>query len=182
MANGLIYLLCYSIYGVMKVYIGADHRGYLLKESILYWFEEGIAFDLREETHKWVSGEEGFLWDDVGTKEPKLDDDYTDYAQAVAEKVAADSDARGIVICGSGMGVCMMANKVRGVRCGLGISPEQVKSAREDDDINVLALASDYTADKQAIEMIKAFLATPFSGKERHRRRLEKIRSYEGGN
>ena len=78
-------------------------------------------------------------------------------------------------MCGSGVGVDIVANKISGIRCGLGINPEQVKSAREDDDINVLALAADHTTEKQAKEMIKIFLETPFSGEERHKRRLEKI-------
>lgn len=150
----------------MAVYLGTDHRG----------------FKLAEELYAWLLGQ-NIPITNVGAEKYDEDDDYVDYACDVARRVAQLTKnsviARGIVLCGSGVGVDVVANKVRGIRCGLGLNPEQVKEAREDDDINVLAIAADYTTEKQAKEMIKVFLETDFSGLARHKRRLEKISRLE---
>lgn len=151
----------------LKVYLGTDHRGFKLAEELYIWlFEQNI--DIKN----------------VGAEELDPEDDYVDYAREVAVVVASDAKlertSRGIVLCGSGVGVCVVSNKVKGIRCGLGINAEQVKSAREDDDINVLAIAADHTSEEQAKEIVKVFLETDFSGEERHKRRLEKIEKYEG--
>lgn len=148
------------------VFIGTDHRGFKLAEEIYLWLVDNN-----------VSGKL------VGATKLDPDDDYVDYSKEVAHTVSNDIKlgriSRGIVFCGSGVGVDIVANKIKGIRCGLGISAKQIKEAREDDDINVLAIAADYTSEKDAKEMIKVFLETPFSGEERHERRIEKISEIE---
>ena len=149
----------------MKIYLGADHRGYLLKEKIArFLFEKGYSFE------------------DMGALSLNPDDDYPLYAEKVASMIASSPKDRGILVCGSGVGVLIVANKFDGVRAGLGISKEQVVAARNDDDINVLALASDFTDEKQALEMVLAFLETPFSGKAKHKKRIEDISRIEANN
>lgn len=150
----------------VKVYLGTDHRGFKLAEELNIWLLEQ-TIDVKN----------------VGAEKLDPDDDYVEYAREVAVVIASDAKmdrtSRGIVLCGSGVGVCVVANKVKGVRCGLGINAEQVKSAREDDDINVLAMAADHVSEIEAKEMVKVFLETEFSNEERHKRRLEKIEKYE---
>ncbi len=143
------------------VIIGADHRGFRLKESV-----EG---DLRAR---------GYDVLDVGNQNLDDDDDYTDFALKVAEEVASRR-VMGVAICGSGVGVCVAANKVRGVRAGMGLSAKQVRKSREDDDINVLCLSSDFVDEDQNNEMVTAFLETLFSAEERQIRRINKIKKYE---
>ncbi len=147
----------------MKVYLGADHRGFALKEKIKAWLL--------------TQGHEGI---DLGNTVYDQNDDYPDFAFAVAETVAKDNDSRGIVICGSGVGVTIAANKIGGARCSTGISPEEVKRGREDDDLNILAISADYTSEDQAKALAAAFLDTAFKGDERHVRRLNKIKQKEG--
>ncbi len=146
----------------MKIFIGSDHRGLDLKLT--------LANFLRALGHE---------VDDLGPQELVIDDDYPDYAFAVAQKVVQNSAAKGIIICASGVGMDIAANKVKGARCGLGISVEQVKSARRDDNINCLAIASDFIPDNEAKEMAIAFVETEFANEEKHQRRLAKIFEYE---
>src|SRR3990167_2156290 len=107
----------------MKIYLGADHRGFQLKEELKQFLETNYDVE------------------DCGAFEKIESDDYTDFAIKVAEKVSSNEGSRGIVICGSGVGVDITANKFPKIRCGLGINREQIKAARNDDDVNVLALA-----------------------------------------
>lgn len=146
----------------MKIYIGADHRGYKLKEKAKNWLGNYELVDMG-----------AYKYD------PK--DDYTLYAEKVASSVA-DSGGRGILLCGSGVGVDVVANKFDGVRASIGKSPEQVRAGRADDDMNILVLAADYTKEKEAMSMVKAFLETKFSGKARHKRRLSEIEKIEANN
>ena len=143
----------------MTVFIGADHRGYELKQSLIQWIKE-----------------KGISLTDCGNSVYDPEDDYPDYTHTVVQNVKkSGEDAFGIVICGSGMGVCIAANKEKGIRCGLGINPLQVKHGRDADNINVLAIASDVVSVQEAKEMVEMFLQTPFSNEERHVRRLNKI-------
>ncbi|MBI2034766.1 MAG: RpiB/LacA/LacB family sugar-phosphate isomerase [Candidatus Levybacteria bacterium] len=142
----------------MKVYIGSDHRGFKLAQSLEKWLKK-----------------QGFIVTNVGAKKLDPNDDYVDYAVAVARKIGGSDDSRGVVVCGSGVGVDIAANKVKGVRCGLGFSEKQVTAIRHDDNINVLALAADFLTVEQAQKLVTVFLQTPFSGEERHRRRIGKI-------
>jgi ribose 5-phosphate isomerase B len=149
----------------MTVYLGADHRGFAQKEALKQWL---IA--------------EGYVVIDCGNFVLDPNDDNPQFAIAVAQRVQQDSDSRGIVCCGSGVGVSIAANKVKGIRCGLLFDVKQATAARKDDDINVLALASEYTDHEYAKEIVTAFLTTSFSGEERYRRRIDQIRAQEQGN
>lgn len=153
----------------MRIFIGADHRGFELKENIIEWLKQNnISFQ------------------DVGAHDYNESDDYPVYAQKMAESVAADlsnnKDSRGIIICGSGIGVDIVANKFDGIRAGLAASREQVEAARQDDDINVLAIAADYTSLEKTIELIDAFLNTEYDEQARRKRRLDEIKKIEENN
>lgn len=142
----------------MTIYIGADHRGFALKEYI----------------KKYLSVE-GRAVVDCGNGEHDDSDDYPDFARAVAERVANEAGAKGIIICGSGNGVAIAANKTRGIRAAVAMTEAQARAARSDEDANVIAIAADYTEHDEAREIIEAFLSTPFLGEERHMRRIGKI-------
>ena len=145
----------------MNIYIGADHR----------------AFDLKEQLVACLAPQ-GREVEDLN-KNNNPDDDYPDVAKSVAEKVGENTDNFGILLCRSGAGVSVAANKVKGVRSALMHNPNQVEIARADDDINVLALGADFITLEEAKKAISVFLATPFSGEARHVRRLEKISQLE---
>lgn len=146
----------------MKLYLGADHRGFELKEHLKVWLEE-----------------EGYSVVDCGNTNYDPEDDFPDFALAVAEKVQQDPESRGIVICGSGVGVNIAANKVKGIRASTGINVDEVRHARQHDDLNVLAISAEYSDFEQTQQMIAMFLTTPFKSEERYLRRLDKIRAYE---
>ena len=142
----------------MLIYIGSDHRGFQLKESLKNF--------LRNSGYKVI---------DLGNAQFQDGDDYPDFAAPVAKKISLDPSARGIVICGSGAGVDIVANRHPNVRSVLAINPDQVAVTRSDDDTNVLSLAADYTDEEAARKIVSIWLQTPFSGEERHQRRLKKI-------
>lgn len=147
----------------MTIYFGADHRGFALKEQL-----------------KAALKSDGYSPEDVGAAALAPDDDYPDFAAAVARKVGADPmNARGIVICGSGFGVDIVANKFSGVRAVLATSPDHAYAGRHDDDANVLALAADFTDSGEALRIAKVFLSTPFAKDERYARRIGKIAKIE---
>jgi len=146
----------------MNIIIGADHRGFYLKEELKDW--------LQTLGHEII---------DAGNHEYDQNDDFPDFASSVAQQVSVDLMSRGIVFCGSGAGVSITANKVKGARACIGMVREQVESARADDDLNILVIAADYTAQDRAKEMIEVFIATDFKGEERHLRRLNKIKQLE---
>lgn len=147
------------------IYLGTDHRGFTLKNKIKGWI-----------------GDLGYNSEDMGAYELDPADDYTVYAQKVATSVAQVKEAKGILLCGSGVGVDIVANKFDGVRSSIGKSVEQVRAGRYDDDLNVLVIAADYTSEDEAKKMIEVFLKTPFSGKERYVKRLEDIKKIEENN
>jgi ribose 5-phosphate isomerase B len=147
------------------IYIGSDHRGYSLKEILKTYLTEL-----------------GFPYEDLGAKELIPDDDYPDYALPVAKKVSeSPTENFGILICGSGVGVDIVANKIKGVRSALCFNVDQAKASRNDDNSNVLSLSSDFISEDLAEDIVKIWLATPFSGEERHIRRLEKINTIDVG-
>jgi ribose 5-phosphate isomerase B len=147
----------------MIIYIGADHLGFYLKQV--------IKQALTNENNEII---------DVGNLQNDENDDYPDFAAAVAKKVAGtDGAVRGIVICGSGIGVDVTANKFAGVRSALAISADQIRAGRRDDDVNVLSLAAGFTDEKTALEIVRVFLGTPFEEEERYVRRLGKIAKIE---
>ncbi|OGH17329.1 MAG: hypothetical protein A3C22_02040 [Candidatus Levybacteria bacterium RIFCSPHIGHO2_02_FULL_37_10] len=152
----------------MKVYLGADHRGFKLKEELKTWFlENKISVK------------------DLGAFEHNPDDDYPLFAQKVARNVAGDLKknlgVRGIVICGSGVGVNIVANKFNHIRSGLALNAKQVGQARKDDDINILAIPSDFVNEEEAKKIVKIFLKTPFSKEDKKIRRLGEIDKIENG-
>ena len=148
----------------MNIYIGADHRGFKLKEYIKKFLLD-----------------KAYQVTDVGAASEVIDDDYTDYAGAVAKKISEDPvGGKGIVICGSGFGVDIVANKFPGVRSALPMSTDHVYQARHDDDVNVLSLAADFVGDEEtAAKIVMVFLSTPFAKEEKYSRRLKKIASIE---
>ncbi len=143
------------------IFLAADHRGFKLKEKIKTWLKE------------W-----GYDHEDLGAFELDPTDDYPLYAKKVAESIVEPED-RGILVCGSGVGVDEVANKFDGIRSGLAISKEQIYSARNDDNINVLALASEFTSEEEAKEIVKTFLDTEFADEERFNRRLGEVGEIE---
>ena len=149
----------------MKIYLGSDHRGFLLKEKIAKWLFE------------W-----GYEFLDVGAENLDPGDDYTKYASEVASLVSKNEKSKGILLCGSGVGVDIVANKFDGVRASIGKSVAQVKAGRRDDDMNVLVIAADYMKEEEAKEMTRAFLETKFDENERHKRRLQDIKKIEANN
>jgi ribose 5-phosphate isomerase B len=153
----------------MTIYLGADHRGFAMKE-ILKAMLTGDGYDVV----------------DCGAAALDPSDDYPDYAKAVAEAVGKNSGVgdesdgdRGIVVCGSGIGIDIAANKFPGIRCALPAAPDQIYAARHDDNVNVLALAADFTDGETAKKIVKTFLSTPFEKEERYRRRIKKIADFE---
>lgn len=149
----------------MKIFLGADHRGFELKEKIARWlFEMDHAFQ------------------DLGAERLDKKDDYTKYAEEVASLVAENEGSRGVLLCGSGVGVDIVANKFDGVRSSIGKSVPQVQAGRSDDDMNILVIAADFTTEKEAKAMLIAFLETKFSGKDKYEKRLEEIERIEANN
>lgn len=148
----------------MIIYLGADHRGFALKEQL-----------------KEVLKNEGYELMDVGAVALTPDDDYADYAQLAAAKVSeAPSSVRAILLCSSGVGMDIVANKFTGVRSVLAISPDHAYAARHDDDVSVLSIAVDFVPADTVMKIVTVFLTTPFGGDERYERRLEKIAVIEG--
>lgn len=144
------------------IYLGSDHAGYELKKAVARHLEE--------------SGEE---FQDLGNLELDPADDYPDFAFAVGKAVAAAPNGVGILVCGSAQGVCMAANKVKGVRAVAATSELQAKRTREHNDANVLCLSGWDTSTDDVKAIVDTFLATPFSSEPRHARRLGKIAAYE---
>lgn len=140
----------------MNVIIGADHRGYVLKEKLKEWLDK-----------------KKYTVVDVGPKELVLDDDYVDYGTAVIKQMKAGD--RGILLCGSGHGMELVANRHKQVRAILGFNEKVVVQGRKHENANVLSLPSDWVSLKQARNMVELFVKTKFDGETRHKRRLRKI-------
>jgi ribose 5-phosphate isomerase B len=146
----------------MNVALGTDHAGFGLKAT--------IADAIVAAGHTIV---------DCGAFELNPGDDYPDFAAAVARAVAGGLAWRGVLICGSGVGASVAASKVIGVRSALCHDTFSAHQGVEDDDMNVLALGARVIGPSLAVELVRTFLAAQFSGAERHRRRLEKIKAIE---
>ncbi|MEK7508106.1 MAG: RpiB/LacA/LacB family sugar-phosphate isomerase [Patescibacteria group bacterium] len=150
----------------MVIYFGADHRGFELKNHLQEYLRN-----------------QGYQTADMGATRLDAADDYPTYASAVAKKISLDPEqSRGVLVCGSGSGVDIVANKFPSVRSVLAISPDQVYAARKDDNVNVLSLAADFTDAATAEKILQVFMATVFSGEARYRRRLEQISKIESEN
>ena len=144
-----------------KVAVGADHAGFPLKVQVLEY--------LKKKEYEVL---------DLGTfsEEPC---DYPDFAEAVGEAVRSGKADIGVVLCGSGVGACVAANKIPGVRAGLCHDTFSAHQGREDDDTNVLCMGCRVIGSNLAMEVLQSFLNAKFSGLERHQRRLNKVLAIE---
>jgi ribose 5-phosphate isomerase B len=140
------------------LYIAADHAGYPLKEEL-----------------KTFLAKEGYEVADLGSEQLDLSDDYPDFAQKVAQQVQQNEDAGGILICGSGQGMCVAANRFAGVRAALVYDDFTARMAAEHLDANIICLGARATDTETAKKLVKIWLDTDFSDEERHQRRLDKI-------
>ncbi|MET0779457.1 MAG: RpiB/LacA/LacB family sugar-phosphate isomerase [Candidatus Saccharimonadales bacterium] len=147
----------------MKIYIGADHNGFEMKRTLIE--------ELVRAGHSVV---------DEGSETLQPEDDFPDIAAKVATslKAANDGDTEasyGILICGSGQGVCMGANRFKGIRASLVTGMVEARAVRNDDDANVLCLPARYMSTADAVEITKTWLATPFSEAPRFKRRIKEL-------
>ena len=144
----------------MRIALGADHAGYALKEDVKRLLDE-IAIP----------------YNDFGTRSTESVD-YPDFAMPVAEGVSSGAFDRGILVCGTGIGMAIAANKFSGVRAAPVDTVESARLSREHNDANVLVLGGRVTSPDRALDIVKAFLNTPFEG-GRHQRRIDKITELE---
>ena len=143
-----------------KIALGADHAGFEEKEKVKQTLEElGIEYE------------------DMGTMTPESVD-YPDYAQKVAESIASGKYEQGLLVCGSGTGMAIAANKVKGVRAAVAWSPEIAALARQHNDANILSLPARFLTDSQSADIVKAFFESEFEG-GRHGKRVDKIKGLE---
>lgn len=146
----------------MKIAIGADHGGYPLNERVIA--------ELSRAGHEII---------DFGTHVGSVADDYPDYAVAVGEAIQRGDAEIGILVCGSGVGASVAANKLNGIRAALCGDTYSGRQSREHDDCNVLCLGARVVGVELALEIVRAFVAAKFSGEARHQRRLEKVKAIE---
>jgi len=140
------------------VYIASDHAGHSLKENLKEYLSA-----------------RGYEIEDLGAKKCDPSDDYPKYAHALAKKVVAAKGSKGILLCGSGQGVCMAANRRKGVRAALAWDEKSAQLSRSDDDANVLCLAGRLIAPTMARRIVGHWLTTKFSGLSRYKRRIKAI-------
>lgn len=146
----------------MKLVVAADHAGFELKQILVE--------DLKAA---------GVPFEDLGAHSYVATDDYPDYADAIGQAIAAGSADRGIILCGSGVGVCVAINKYPGVRAGICHDTYSAHQGVEHDAMNVLCLGARIVGREVAREIVKSFVEARFSEEERHVRRLEKVREVE---
>jgi ribose 5-phosphate isomerase B len=146
----------------MRVAVGADHAGVPLNQAVID--------EVRKLGHEVL---------DLGTDNASQPDDYPDYAAAVAAKISSGECERGILVCGSGVGVTVAANKVLGVRACMCHDTYSAHQGVEHDDMNVLCIGARVIGRELALELVRAFLNARFTGEERHVRRLNKILALE---
>ncbi len=142
----------------MKIILSWDHAGFEAAGKLVAFLKE-----------------KDYQVEEFGPKEYTPTDDYPDFVIPAMKSLQEQPDSKGIVLCKNGVGVSLLANKFKGVRAALSFSPEHAKSARLDDDANVLALPTQYLSQTEINEVAQTFLEAAFSGSERHLRRLEKI-------
>jgi len=144
----------------MRIYIGADHNGFDMKRALIDTLTRA-----------------GYDVVDAGDKQLKPEDDFPQFAsRAIAAlRASDDDDARGILICGSGQGMCMAANRFPGIRAALAWNMEEVHASRNDDDANVLCLPARYMTNDEAARLTEAWLSTPFAGAPRFKRRIKEL-------
>ena len=145
----------------MKIYIGADHRGFRLKKEVLHLLEE-----------------KGYLVEDAGSYKEGVSCDYPQFSYKVAKAVAAHKDSRGILVCMTGIGHTIAANKVPGVYAALCYNRRAAKLSREHNNANVLVLGAKFVRRQDMKDIILTWLQTPFEG-GRHQRRVNQIKRIE---
>lgn len=145
----------------MRIVVGADHAGFELKNM--------LAADLRHRGHEVI---------DAGTTSADPVD-YPDFAEAVSKLLLDGAAERGVLVCGSGVGASVSANKIPGIRAGLCHDTYSARQGVEHDDMNILVLGARVIGVELARELVNNFLAAKFNGEERHRRRIEKIKALE---
>ena len=146
----------------MKIVLAADHRGFKLKEDLKI-FLQALGHEV----------------EDVGAHDHDPEDDYTDFGYPAAQMVAASPGAKGIFICGSGMGMDIVANKVKGIRATVAYSKDGAVHGASHDGVNVITLAADVIDEDEARDIVQAFLATPLTREEKYVRRIQKITTIE---
>ena len=146
----------------MRVYLGSDHAGYDLKRHLAEWLTA-----------------QGHTVSDCGPPAYDAEDDYPPYVMLAASRTAGDPGSLGVVIGGSGNGEAIAANKLPGVRAALAWSEETARLGREHNDANVISLGARTSTADEATRFVEIFLATPFSGQERHARRIAMLTAYE---
>jgi RpiB/LacA/LacB family sugar-phosphate isomerase len=148
------------------IYLGADHRGFQLKENLKPYLKKL-----------------GYQFEDLGNHKFDPNDNYSEFALKVAEKVAQNPDKdRGILFCASGVGVDIVANKVDGVRSSLVFNEKGARASRNDDDANVLSIAAEYLKFSLVKKIVKIWLETPYIKREKYERRLNDIEQIERTN
>ena len=149
----------------MQVFVGADHAGFQLKSAVMAHLSK---------QHVNV--------EDDGDRELDPADDYPQFAFIVATKLlgSEDNDPRGILLCGSGQGMCIAANRVRGIRAALCWNEAIARETRNDNDSNVLCIPAHTLTEEEALRIIDVWLDTPFSGAARHQRRIREIEELYG--
>lgn len=146
----------------MKVAFGCDHGGYVLKDVIMDYLEKS-GIDVM----------------DFGTFDDAEPVDYPDYAEKVCDSVTCGESDFGILVCGTGIGMSMYANKRKGIRCALLSDAFSAKATREHNDANVISMGGRILGPDLAVSILDIFLNTDFSGAERHKRRIEKVMAAE---
>lgn len=144
----------------MKIYVGADHNGFYLRNKLINYLTRA-----------------GYDVHDDGNKQLNPQDDFPLFAAMVVKDVlgSGESDTKGILICGSGQGVCIAANRFKGIRACLGYDRESVRTARNDDDSNVLCLPAHVLKDDEANVIVETWLNTPFANAPRFTRRIKEL-------
>ncbi len=149
----------------MKIYIGCDHRGLDLKNKIIKYLKDN-DFDIQ----------------DIGIPN-NSNDDYPEFAFKLGELVNSNKDSLGILICGSGVGMSIAANKVKGIRCVRAVSIDDAFKGKNHNGANVIALGSEVTTDINLVkDMIDTFITTGYPDEERHKKRVDAIKAYEDVN
>jgi ribose 5-phosphate isomerase B len=149
----------------MKVFLGADHAGFDLKQKVMAHLVKA-----------------GYDVEDEGDRQLDPADDYPQFAYTVTTKVLGDenNNVRGILLCGSGQGMCIAANRVRGIRAALCWSEDIARETRNDNDSNVLCIPARVLSEEDALRIVDIWLETPFSGAARHARRIHEIEELYG--
>ncbi|OGC45291.1 hypothetical protein A2V49_01725 [candidate division WWE3 bacterium RBG_19FT_COMBO_34_6] len=149
----------------MNIIIAADHRGFELKNKIITYLNNKNIFCI-----------------DCGPSSYDPSDDYEDFVIYAMEKMQELPGSMGILICKNGAGVSISANKFKNIRCAISFNKDHIASMKNDDNLNVLAIPTEFIEEKNVFEIIDSFLSTPFSNEKRHIRRLDKLTTLENKN